>query len=573
MTQAILTPSWFLQQITYMGAPVNGGTLDFFVGGTTNLRKNVYYDTDRTVPAPNPLPLDASGTAPQYYLETGYYHIFVKDRNGIPLYDRDYVSGGGDGSTVEDTYKVKSTSADTVPDFLAEKIIGAGGIQIGTVPLPTGVKTTVTFDGRIPTNSTDATIEYLDQKIINSPSITWETTGSVTKKLRAKLNDTYGTVIPSWTILKNTDPATPSFGLSTTDLEQIWLHHYGVAGTLTQSTGAALSIWYLEGGTYYGDATWIEKKYLDGQLILNANHGLYDYLHVNPEFPQTDDLYSNYPAGLYVMTRDGDNHLWTELVVNTYPDPSYSTSAVLTYNGTTKQFEWTANENLPSEGTVKIDINDSNGFLGYKVQAGAGITVVDTPNGAYGRFLKINATGTNPSGGGYCPTMDYASATDTIMPQLIGSQTELLVLFVPRTDFTVTASSLLGVSMLQGASGVLSINIRDASSQYNLIVNGGQITNPTSNTFLESGINDIRDPITHASISTYTLKAGVRYYFSLHYSLNGVTYLGRVASQTTNIAPLPAIRFDNLSYITDTLSGSGTESLARPFIRIRNIGA
>jgi hypothetical protein len=294
-------------------------------------------------------------------------------------------------------------------------------------------------------------------------------------------------------------------------------------------------------------------------------------LHKHPELPQTDDTYSNYPAGLYVMTRDGDNHLWTELVVKNYPDPQYSVGAVLTYNSDAHIFQWVPNDELASDGQVKIDANDGANFLGYKVQAGAGIAVDDTLNGAYGRFLKISATGTNPSGGGFLPTMDYASAVDVVMPQLIGSQTELCVLCVPRADFIVTSSSLMGMSVLQGASGVISINVRDVN--YNLIVNGATITNPASNTFLETAVNAIKDPITHATVSTYTLKAGVRYYFTIHYSLNGATYLGAVASQTTNIAPLPAIRFDNLSFITDTIGTSGSESLMRPYLRIRNIGA
>ena len=139
---------------------------------------------------------------------------------------------------------------------------------------------------------------------------------------------------------------------------------------------------------------------------------LYDYLHTHPEDIQHEWDYSNYPAGLYTLNNDNsDGYLWGLQIVNQYPDPAFSTDSVLTYNGTNKTFNWTATSAFEGDGSVKIDVNDQPGFLGYKVQGGAGITITDTYNGVYGRFLSISADGSNPSGNGYVCTMQLANAT------------------------------------------------------------------------------------------------------------------------------------------------------------------
>lgn len=567
-----LTPPFYLEQFTdFSGKPLSGGSLTFLVAGSTSLPKNIYLDFALTNVAPNPLPLDGSGFAPQYYMESGLYKIIIKSSTGTLIATRDYIEGAGSGGGTEDTYKVKSTNADTNPDYLANKLIGGGTVSIGTATIPgVGLQTTVTGDGRIITSSSDATLDYLENKIIDSPSITWETVGSTNKQLTATLNDKYGTVIPVWLILKTTDAENPPFGIGGSDLQQIWLHHYGVAGTLTQYNGpdGYLSIWYLEGGTSYLDATWIRKGYLDGQLILNANGGIYDYLHKQPEFPQTDDTYSNYPAGLYVMTRDGDNHLWTELVVKNYPDPAWGTSAVLTYDSNIREYKWIANDAFEGSGAVRIDAVDQMGYLGYKVQAGSGITITDTYNGSYGRFLRIAATGSNPSGRTYASTMYIANAVQTLAPNLI-VRSELITLFVPTTDIKVIqgVSSKFGCFLSQGGTGTMSFTLRDEN--YKLIAQSYDTTNPLPQVFLELNCGVVYDPATGLSVPNYTLVCGGRYYLGILWDANGIQLLGDDAVQNNNTQPYTAYKVDNLASSTAIaqLSGGG-ESKQRPFIRL-----
>lgn len=299
-----ITAPFFLQHFTdpTTNKPVSGGTVEYYVGGSTNIPKVVYADIALTNSLGNVLTLDAGGYAPQYYMLSGFYKIVLRRANGAIVYTRDYIEGG-DGSATGD-HKFAINNED-------ETAGGAG---------------------------------FFQDKVIDSEDIKWETVdvGSGILKTKAKLNS--GLVIPVWTILKTTDVTTAPFGLSQLDLEQIWTHHYGVAASEMQTTDPGtgdLSIWYLEGGTYYGDATWVEREYTVGQLILNANHGLYDYMHNLPELPSTQWDYSNYPAGLYVLANDSsDGYLWRMQVVKQYPDPSYNTSSFLKYDSVNKQFVW-----------------------------------------------------------------------------------------------------------------------------------------------------------------------------------------------------------------------------------------
>lgn len=90
---------WYLEQFTFKGRPVSGGTVEFFVAGSTTTPKNIYYDVDNTVLAPNPITLDASGTMPQIYPEAGLYLVVLRAADGSLLYTRDNVQAGGGGAT------------------------------------------------------------------------------------------------------------------------------------------------------------------------------------------------------------------------------------------------------------------------------------------------------------------------------------------------------------------------------------------------------------------------------------------------------------------------------------------
>lgn len=220
---------------------------------------------------------------------------------------------------------------------------------------------------------------------------------------------------------------------------------------------------------------------------------------------------------------------------------------------------------LDRKTVVDSDDLDAPGYLADKIVAGTGPVTVTVEESGLHKQLHINVFGPGDVGtNGYCPTMDSAAATDTSMPNLNGARCELVTIFNPRADFSINSNTKLGCAMLQGASGILILTIRDQS--YNLIAYTVTINNPTSNTLLESPIAWIQNPTTFQQLTSYKLVAGTPYYFGIHYSLNGASYWSVVGSQTTNILPAPAWKFENLTSLTNTLTG-GSESLMRLFVR------
>jgi hypothetical protein len=71
------------------GRPASLGSVTFYEPGTTTL-KNVFVDREGTSPAPNPTPLDASGSADVFLL--GAYRIEVYDANGVLVDSADQVN-------------------------------------------------------------------------------------------------------------------------------------------------------------------------------------------------------------------------------------------------------------------------------------------------------------------------------------------------------------------------------------------------------------------------------------------------------------------------------------------------
>ena len=130
----------------------------------------------------------------------------------------------------------------------------------------------------------------------------------------------------------------------------------------------------------------------------------------------------------------------------------------------------------------------------------------------------------------------------------------------------ITSASEFATAMTQGATGTLIMTLRDVN--YNLIAVSNALTNPTGSALLTASMNAIKDPITHGALTEYTLTAGTVYYLGLNYSMNGAGFIGVIASQTMNITPIVAKKFDNLSSAPDTLSG-GSETTMRFYIRIK----
>ena len=97
------------QQFDELGSPLSGGKLYFIQAGTTSTPQNAYYDTDLTLPLPNPVTLDAAGRVPAFYLADGQIKVRLTSATGVTQIEQDNLlvigpsSGGGGGGTVDPT--------------------------------------------------------------------------------------------------------------------------------------------------------------------------------------------------------------------------------------------------------------------------------------------------------------------------------------------------------------------------------------------------------------------------------------------------------------------------------------
>ena len=184
------TAPWFLEQFRALnGSMLSGGKLYFFVAGSTVLPKNIYADYALTTPLPQPLVLDGSGTAPEYFMEPGLYKIVLRDSTNTPAGDvmtgnliatRDNVAGvGGGGSPTEDSYMVKVRADDAAPGFLDAKlgasatvsweIVDVGGGVLQIVP---HVNVNAVRDWKVKSDNLDPTPGFLDVKLESGTGVT-----------------------------------------------------------------------------------------------------------------------------------------------------------------------------------------------------------------------------------------------------------------------------------------------------------------------------------------------------------------------------------------------------------------
>lgn len=207
-----------------------------------------------------------------------------------------------------------------------------------------------------------------------------------------------------WTILKDTDPTSPDFGLSGDDLNSVFQHGYGVAASFSQTTNpSGLSIWYLR-GVSWASRQWIEEPQLIGQAVLNLNHGDFDYLHTHPEYREGDRTESlgNYPAGLYSLGRDSaDGYEWVSLVVKEFPEPEYGTTALLEYDSTGKVYRWSPSSEFGGDHKVLASLTDGvPGTLAEKVVSKdttrLTVSVIGLPD--EGQSLELEIIGAPPLG-------------------------------------------------------------------------------------------------------------------------------------------------------------------------------
>jgi hypothetical protein len=98
------------QQLDEYGKPLSGGQLYIIQAGTISTPQNAYQDTGLTLALPNPIPLDAAGRIPQFFLADGQIKVRLQDASGVVKFTQDNLlvigpsaGGGGGGGTVDPT--------------------------------------------------------------------------------------------------------------------------------------------------------------------------------------------------------------------------------------------------------------------------------------------------------------------------------------------------------------------------------------------------------------------------------------------------------------------------------------
>lgn len=187
------TAPWFFEQFRDVnGSPLAGGKLWFFVAGSTVLPKAVYADYGLTTPLTQPLILDGSGNAPEYFMESGLYKILVRASDDRLIATRDNVEGvGGGGSPGTDSYQFKISGADAAPGYGEDKLgpsttivwtqVDVGG---GVLQLRPSVVLSAVLDYKVKGDTLDTAPGYLDAKVENGDYISLNVNPS-THRLRA----------------------------------------------------------------------------------------------------------------------------------------------------------------------------------------------------------------------------------------------------------------------------------------------------------------------------------------------------------------------------------------------------
>src|SRR6202000_1444867 len=94
----LLIPNGKQTFLDQYGVPLAGGTVTFYVPGTTS-PQDTYQDRDLTILNTNPVQLDAAGTA-VIWGDVSYRQI-VMDSNGVTVWDQITSAPGGSGGMTE----------------------------------------------------------------------------------------------------------------------------------------------------------------------------------------------------------------------------------------------------------------------------------------------------------------------------------------------------------------------------------------------------------------------------------------------------------------------------------------
>jgi hypothetical protein len=107
-------PLSLTQQFDEFGKPLSGALLYIIAAGTVGTPQQPYQDAALTITQPNPIPLDAAGRVPQFFLADGYIKVRLDDKFGVTQLARDGIlvigpsAGGGGGGGVDPTTLIQT---------------------------------------------------------------------------------------------------------------------------------------------------------------------------------------------------------------------------------------------------------------------------------------------------------------------------------------------------------------------------------------------------------------------------------------------------------------------------------
>lgn len=107
-------PLSMTQQFDEFSKVLAGGLLYIIQAGTVNTPQQPYQDFGLSVLQPNPIPLDAAGRIPPFYLADGFIKFRLVNKFGVTQYERDNVlvigpsSGSGGGGGVDPTTLIQT---------------------------------------------------------------------------------------------------------------------------------------------------------------------------------------------------------------------------------------------------------------------------------------------------------------------------------------------------------------------------------------------------------------------------------------------------------------------------------
>lgn len=492
-----LTAPWFLQVFfdPSTGKPLSGGKMYFFVAGSTIIPKNVYADYPLQNVLPNPLTLDSSGTAPEYYMESGLYKVVVTRADGnlnSPVCTRDNIAGVGPGSgTGSDTYTVMSTANDGDPDYLANKLLASSSVtwtpvQVGSnVMLRADVNAAAVLDGKVKVGAGD-TSGYLAAKLEQGTGILVTDTTSTVK---FAVNTTW---LSAWLASQgyNQLPSVPA--------SRVWVSDS--SGTLTsyanfQYDGFRLRADSVEATTFYSQSSYGAYQAETATARLYAQSNGLEIINSSAWLPLGTTSVSLSLFGLTAYNNDGTWPLVVDRIGrNGQIAGRVQFSAVLDgdsrafitdddqllYNGaqltvpalkisgfgagvlsTDDNGNVTVNPAIPK---VAVSATDTiPGYLQTKIAAGTGIRITKTTDGINGEVLHVSTTAGSSASGFQSSELTYAQRA----AHAVNTVFNLMSLTLPAGTWDVAGSCSYNCGVGSSSYAQLMANFSTASATLN----------------------------------------------------------------------------------------------------------